>query len=167
MGNLEFVSIDFWTLIFTWVNLIILFLLVKKLLFKPVKKMLAERNEQVEKLYTDAETAVSKANEMKNDYEQKLSGAKEEAKNIVSQANRTAEQNCEKMIKQTKEQTDKMVERALAQIENEKRAAGEEVKNEVASMAVMVAQKVIEREINEKDCLDLAEKCIEEMGDDK
>ena len=55
MGNLQFVSIppDLWTLIFTWVNLLILYLIVKKLLYKPVMSIIKQREDEVGKMYED------------------------------------------------------------------------------------------------------------------
>ena len=68
MGEtLSFVSIDVWTLIFTWVNLIILFLIMKKLLFKPVKNMMDQRQNEIDKMYTDAEECKSRAEEMEKE----------------------------------------------------------------------------------------------------
>lgn len=167
MGNLEFVSIDTWTLIFTWVNLIILFLIVKKILFKPVKKMIDERQAEVDKMYKDAQESVQKAEEMKNDYTKRLSGAKEEAKNIVSNAQKTASENSEKLIKQTQQEISAMKRKADEQIEASKKAAMAEAKGDIASMAVMVAQKVLEEEIDESGYLKTAEKCIEKIGDNQ
>ena len=58
---LPFVSIDTWTMIFTWANLLILFLLLKKFLFKPVTKILDERAEEIENSYKQAEETNDKA----------------------------------------------------------------------------------------------------------
>ena len=54
---MEFVSIDTWSLIFTWVNLFILFLIMKKLLFKPVMNMIESREKEVGEMYEKAESA--------------------------------------------------------------------------------------------------------------
>lgn len=54
---MEFVSIDTWSLIFTWVNLFILFLIMKKLLFKPVMNMIESREKEVGEMYEKAEAA--------------------------------------------------------------------------------------------------------------
>ena len=165
MGNLEFVTVEMWTLIFTWVNLIILFLLMKKFLFKPVKKIMDDRANEIDKMYTDAEEAKKSAEEMEKDYTLKLSEAKQEASEIVSAATKTASLNSEKIMQETQAQVSAMKQTAHNQIEQEKKTAVSEAKAEIASMAVLMAEKVIEKEINEDDYTKLVEKCIDEMGD--
>lgn len=160
-----FFTIDVWTLIFTWVNLIILFLLMKKLLFKPVKNIIDQRQSEIDKMYTDAEESKNRAEEMEKDYTQKLSEAKQEANSIVSTAVKTAQLNSEKIMQEAQAQVSAMKAAAHEQIDYEKKTAVSEAKADIASMAVAIAEKVIEKEINEEDYERLVEKCIDEMGD--
>ena len=83
---MSFVTIDVWTLIFTWGNLIILYLLLKKFLFKPVNNVLDAREKEISDMYSDAETAKSGAENMRDEYTKRLTGAKQEAENILSSA---------------------------------------------------------------------------------
>ena len=83
---LSFVTIDVWTLIFTWGNLIILYLLMKKLLFKPVTAILEKRRQDVESVYNDASVAQQEAQKLKTEYETKVSEASFEASRIISDA---------------------------------------------------------------------------------
>ena len=73
---LNFVTIDVWTTIFTWGNLLILLLLMKKFLFKPVRAVIEKREQEINKMYTDAEQATNQANEMKASYEASIANAK-------------------------------------------------------------------------------------------
>ena len=57
MQNLDVISVNIWLIIISLCNLVILFLIIKKFLYKPVKKMLAERQNQLDKKYSDAEDA--------------------------------------------------------------------------------------------------------------
>lgn len=163
--NLGFVSVDVWTLLFTWVNLVILIFIMKKLLFKPVKKIIDQRQGEIDKMYTDAEESKSRAEEMEKDYTQKLSAAKQEANEIVSSAVKTAQLNSEKIMQETQAQVTAMKDAAHAQIDMEKKAAVSEAKADIASMAVAIAEKVIEKEIREEDYEKLVEKCINEIGE--
>ena len=115
-----FFTIDVWTLIFTWVNLIILFLLMKKLLFKPVKNIIDQRQSEIDKMYTDAEESKNRAEEMEKDYTQKLSEAKQEANSIVSTAVKTAQLNSEKIMQEAQAQVSAMKAAAHEQIDYEK-----------------------------------------------
>ncbi|MEG1782160.1 MAG: F0F1 ATP synthase subunit B, partial [Oscillospiraceae bacterium] len=72
---LEFFTIDVWTMIFTWVNMLILLFILKKLLFKPVMKMLAQRDAEIKKTYEDAAIASEKAENLEKEYSEKMAKA--------------------------------------------------------------------------------------------
>lgn len=163
--TLAFVTIDFWTLIFTWANLIILFLLMKKFLFGPIQNIIKQREDEVASMYNTAEEAVNRATDMEAEYEKKLSGAKDEAEQIIKTATDNANIRSEKMIAETQQKVDSMMSKANERIEQEKQSALSEVKSEISSIAVSIASKVIEKEINEADYERLVNKCIDEMGD--
>ncbi|MBQ7822376.1 MAG: F0F1 ATP synthase subunit B [Clostridia bacterium] len=162
---LNFVTIDVWTLIFTWGNLLILFLLMKKFLFKPVRKMMLDRENEVKELYDNAERSKADAAAIKADYESRLSNAKEEAEQIVKNATRSAALKSEEIIAEAHETASGIIARADKQIEAEKRNAENELKNEVSSLAVSIASKVIEKELDEKKHKELIDSFIEKMGD--
>ena len=71
----SFVGVNFWTMIFAWVNLLILYLLFKKFLFVPIKKMIDSRQKEIDDMYSDAESARVSAGELKAEYEEKMSQA--------------------------------------------------------------------------------------------
>ena len=100
---LPFVSIDTWTMIFTWANLLILFLLLKKFLFKPVTKILDERAEEIENSYKQAEETNDKALSLKSEYEEKLLSAKNEADGIIKSAVETADRRSESIVNEANE----------------------------------------------------------------
>ena len=82
---LELISLNIWHIIATIANLLILTLILKKFLFKPVQNVLAQRKKEVETLYTGAEEAKAQAESDKKLYSEKLRGAKEEADSIIKQ----------------------------------------------------------------------------------
>ena len=163
----EFVSIAPWTMIFTWVNLIILVFVMKKLLFKPVLKIIEQRENEVSSMYEKAEVAKKNAEDMESDYTKKLSSAKEEALRIVKDASREATLKGEQIISEAQQKASAAIKKAENEIEREKKAAVNEIKNDIASIAVDVAQKVIEKEINESDYERLIEEFIENSGESK
>ena len=161
----EFVSIAPWTLIFTWVNLFILFLVMKKLLFKPVTKMLAMREEEVKSMYQKAEDAQKSAQSLEEEYTNKLSTAKEEAANIMKTATREATLKGEEILQDAQKRASAMITKAESEIEREKKAAVNEIKGDIASIAVTLAEKVIEKDINENDYERLLEEFINGSGE--
>lgn len=165
--TLEFVSIHVWTIIFTWVNLIILVLIMKKLLFKPVTNMLKAREEEVSSMYEKAETAQKNAENLESEYSQKLSSAKEEATRIVKEATLQATQKGEAIISEAKKEAASTIIKAQKEIEREKQTAVREIKSDIASIAVSVAEKVIEKDISAKDHERLVEEFIEGLGESR
>ena len=91
MQSLEIISINLWQTLISLANLLIIFTIFKRLLFKPVQNILAARQQQVAKLYDDAEADRNAANGMKQEYEARLATAREEADGIVKTAVQTAQ----------------------------------------------------------------------------
>lgn len=162
---LDFVTIDVWTLIFTWGNLLILLLLMKKFLFKPVRKMMLDRENEVKAMYDDAENSKSDAAKLKAEYENKLSVARDDAEEIIKTATRNAALKSEEIIAEAHSSAAGIIERADKQIEAEKRNAENELKDEVAGLAVSIASKVIEKELDEEKHKELINSFIDKMGD--
>jgi F-type H+-transporting ATPase subunit b len=148
---LQFVTIDVWTMIFTWVNLIILFLLLKKFLFKPVNKVIDERAEEIENSYKQAADTKNEAQSMKNEYEQKLLAAKDEAEGIIKSAVEAANRRSDSIVGEANEQARHIMEKSQKQIEQDKKNAIDSARGDIASMAVDVAEKLIGKKLDETD----------------
>lgn len=162
-----FVTIAPWTMIFTWINLVLLVLIMKKLLFKPVTAILKQREDEVNSMYEKAEEAQKNAEALEADYTERLSNAKEEASRIMKDATKEATLKGEKIISAAQAQASMTLKKAEKEIERDKAAAVKEIKNDIASIAVGVAQKVIEKDLNESDHEKLVEDFINNWGDNK
>lgn len=164
-GHSPFVGVEVWSLLFTWVNFIILLLIIKRFLWKPVMKILEKRRSEVENTYAAAEEAKTEAEIAKVQYEQKLSAAKEEASEIVKNAVNRAQLRSEQLLKEAKQQASTTIEKAEIEIEKERKKALNQVKDEISDLAVAIASKVIEREIKPEDHERLIEDFIENVGE--
>ena len=162
-----FVGINFWTMLFAWCNLLILYLVLKKILFNPVKNMIDSRQAEVDKMYSDAEEAVKSAEEMKSDYESRLSSAKEESEQIIKSATRRAALKEEEIIKDAHAEADRILERADEEIALEKKRIMNEVKDEVSHIAINIAEAVIGRDVSATEHKDLIDSFIDGKGDEK
>lgn len=162
---MPFVSIDVWTIIMQWGNLLILMWLFKKFLFKPVMAILDARNDEIKNIYDEAEAVKKDAEELKNEYDSKLSGARDEAEEIVKFAVKNAKISSDEIISDAQSKAASIVERANEKILIERKKAVNEAKNELSDMALTIAGKVIERQINSDDDKRMIEKFIEELGD--
>lgn len=161
----ELVGLDPWTFVATICNLFIQILLFKKFLFKPVNAMLEKRKALADAQIQDAEKAKEEALALKSEYEQNMQEAKNKANEIVKTAQKTASIQSEEMLKEAAAQTAAMKAKAESDIAQEKRKAVNEVKNEIGGMAMEIAGKVIEREINEEDHAKLIDEFIANVGE--
>ena len=99
----EFVGVNFWTMLFAWLNLFILYLVLKKLLFKPVKKMIDSRQNEIDNMYSDAEANLKDAEKLKSEYEDKIAKANEESEHILRTAVRKAQLREEEILHEADE----------------------------------------------------------------
>lgn len=164
-GFESFVGVNFWTCLFTLLNLFILYKFMKKLLFKPVKKMIDDRQQEIDDQYADAAQSKADAAELKERYETRLAEANRESDEILKEAYRTAQLREEEMLRQAQEQAAQTLRRADEQVELEKKRAMNEIKDEVSVMAVDIAAAVLARDIKAKEHSDLIDSFLDNLGD--
>ena len=160
----DFVGVNFWTMLFALANLLILYLFLKKILFKPVKNMIDSRQKEIDDMYSDAENSKTESEKMKAEYEQKLAKASEESEEILKNAVRRAQLREEEILREASDKAARTLERASEQVELEKKRAINEVKDEVSSMAINIAAAVIERDIKKDEHEKLIDEFISEIG---
>ncbi len=162
----SFVGVNFWTMIFAWCNLIILYFVLRKLLFKPVKKMIDSRQEEIDGMYYAAQKDKDDAEVMKKEYTEKLKVANEESEQILKNAQRKAQLREEEILKEANVKAARTLERAREEVELEKKRAVNEVKDSVSDLAISIASKVIERDINREEHEKLIDEFISSMGEE-
>ena len=167
MGYFEsFIGVNFWTALFVLLNTIALFLVMKKFLFAPVLKMIADRQAEIDGMYQDAASTQEQANAMKNDYSQKLELANETSQRIVQEAVVRGQNREEEIIRDARSQASAIMDKARADIAQEKKKALNDAKDEISGMAMAIAEKVVGRSLAEADQQRLVEQFIEELGED-
>lgn len=160
----SFVGLSAWELIVTICNTLITFLIIKKFLFKPVRKMIAAREEEVRAIYSEAERNQTEAEALRAEYTERLAKAKEEASEITKSATRRATVRSEEILKDATKQASDMMQKAEVTIEQERKKAMNEIKDEIGGLSVMIASKVVEKDINEADHKRLIEDFIDKVG---
>ena len=161
----SFVGVNLWTMLFAWINLLILYIVLKKILFRPIKNMIDSRQKEVDDMYDNAHKAEESAEQMKADYEAKLKRANEESEEILKSAVRRAQLREEEILKSADEQAARTLERAKEEIELEKKRAINEVKDEVSEIALGIAAAVIERDVSKEEHSAIIDDFIKNMGD--
>ena len=161
--KLGIIQIDIWAIVISLLNLLILFLLVKKFLFKPVKKILDQRKAAVESVYAEAEDANRAAQEDKRYYEEKRLHATEEAEDILARASANAKKNGEEIVREAHEQAAAVKAKASKDIEQEKLKAINDAKNEIAEISVQIAEKIVERELDDRDHKEFVDRFVRDL----
>ena len=162
----DFIGVNLFTMLLAWVNLFILYVFLKKLLFKPVKNMIDSRQKEIDDMYKDAEDAKTAAGEMKAEYEDKIAKVGDECDEILRSAVRRAELREEEILREADAKAKRALERADEQIALQKKNAINEVKDEISDMALDIARAVIERDISKKDHEELIDDFINKLGED-
>lgn len=161
----SFVGVNFFTLIFAWANLLILYLVLRKILFRPIKGMIDSRQKEIDDMYENAEKDKSAAEAMRKDYEEKLGNAAEESEQMLRDAQRRALLKEEEILKEAAEQARRTKERAEEQIALEKRQAMNDIKDEVSAIAIQIAEAVVARDVAAEEHAELIDGFIAGMGD--
>ncbi len=164
MNYAELFGLD-WQVLMTIFNTLIMYAVLKHFLYKPVKAMFAQRKEEVEKIYSDANEAKDSAMEMKSDYEHKMASAKKEAHTIVQTATKKANENSQQIVATAQTKANTILKKAQTEIDREKAQVKNELKNEISSIAILAAERVINKELKQEDHEELIEKFIQTVGD--
>lgn len=161
----QLVNFDYWTTVAQLLNFALQLFLFKRFLFEPVKKILEKRQQEVNTVYADAEQANIAAQEAKKSYESHLANARIEAEEITNKAVASAKLQSEQIISEAKTESDKLRTKATADIELERQRAMSEAKSEISKIAVEIASKLVEKEIDENTHSALIDSFIDEIGE--
>ena len=166
MQNLDIISVNLWQILISLANLTILFLLIKKFLYKPVLKMLDARRNEIDKDYSDAAAAKQSAEESQAELTNRLANAKAEADNIVKVAADTAKIRGDKIVEEARTTADGIIRQAEIDAELERKRVNENIKAQIIDVSTALAEKMIEREINADDHKALIDEFINNIGED-
>lgn len=162
---LDFIGVEPWTALFTLLNTLTVIFVGTKFLFKPVMKMIADRQKEIDDIYHDADQAREQAQAMQAEYQEKLNTAQQTSERIVKDAVSRAQSREEEIIRQANAEAGAIMDKAAADIALEKKKAINDAKNEISGLAVAIAGKVVERELSEADQSELIDRFISELGE--
>ena len=165
MQHLDVISINLWEIIISLLNLVIIFFILKKVLWKRVKAIIAKRNAELAEKYNAADMAEHTAAEHKKEWEEKLATADTQADEIIKTAVDKANIRSEKIISDAKKEADGMIGRAENEIALEKIKARDDMKREIADVSAVLAEKLIGREMNDELHRSMIDTFIDDMGD--
>lgn len=140
---------------------LILFLLVRFLLWKPITKMLEARKEKIDSELNAATSANAEAQELKHSLEVQLADAQNQVKDIIAKAVREGNERKEEIIADARKEAERRLNESNAQVEREIANKQKEIKDTIVSIAFEAASKILEKEVDKEKYLDLVNQIIE------
>mgnify|MGYP001161910552 FL=1 len=150
--------------IFVFINFMILYFFLRKFLFKPVTQFMENRTNMIKNSLDNAEKSKNEASQLKLQYEEQLKSAKDEADKIINDAIAKANNEYEEILNNARKDAEAILAKGREEIEIERAQMLKEVKSQVASLALTVASKVVEANMDNESNRRLAEKFIDEAG---
>ena len=141
------IGLVFWMLVSFGIILFIL----KKFAWKPILSALKSREESIQKALDDASHARSEMANFKNESERIINSAKIERDNIIKEARDAKDAIVSEAKTKAKEEAEKIMRNARESIGNEKMAAIAELKNQVASLSIQIAEKILKEELSSEE----------------
>lgn len=151
--------------VLTGINIFILFFALSYLLFNPARDFLEKRRKKIADELEQAALDQKSAAEMKAEYDAKLKAVNKEADAILEEARRKAKRREAEILDEARAEAARIVERAGKEIELERKKALDEMKQEVVSIASLMAGKVVAASIDTKVQDTLIDETLKEMGE--
>ena len=158
------ISIDL-NLVWTIINLVVLYLLLRHFLIGPVMNIMEQRKQMIDDGFKNAEAAQADANRLKQEYETALSGAKQESVQLIEDARKSAKAEYDRIVSEAGEKADTMIESAKENVRIEREQTMKELKSQIAGLAAASAAKIISGNADEKESRDLYDQFLKEAGE--
>lgn len=157
------VDLTLGTILAQMLNFFILVWILARFAFKPLASMMLERKERIAKDLADAQAARNEAEQFKADYAAQIANARQEAQQIVEKAVQQAEATTREQLAAAREQIEHEKERARQDIVNERDRAMNNLRNEVISLSVAMATKVVAKDMDSETNTKLIEDAIAKL----
>ncbi len=165
MQSLGVISVNIWNILVSLLNLVVLYLIIKKFLFKPVNKMLSKRQAELDNKYQEAEDYKKQAEGNRLYWDEKMKTAKQTAEDMIKTAEDSAKRQGDSIVSKAQERAEGIVRQAENEAKLEMKKAEESIKREIIDVSSTIANKLLKREINPEDHRDLIDSFIEKIGD--
>lgn len=136
-----------WSIIMIWITVIVLFLVLRKFFFEKVKNFMETRSNSIQDAFDSAEAVNRRADEKMQNYTKRIANVEAEGREIIRDAKIKADAQAREIIEDANKQATEILNKAEKNIEREKQKAMEEMRKEVAALAMLAAERIVEREI--------------------
>lgn len=166
MQSLEIISVNLWQILISLCNLILLYLILKKFLYQPVKKVLAARQAELDQQYQKAQKAESEALTFRDTWQKEIDGTQQKVEEMMETASTNARQRGDRIIADAREKAEDIIQQAHTDARLERERVYSEVKGDIVDISMMMVEKMLPRNITEEDQRKLIGTMIEEIGED-
>lgn len=157
-------SLNLYTCVFAFLNFLILFFVLKKVLFKPVMNYMEQRSDEIANTIKDSEEAKASAEQLKADYEAQLKNAKADGQKIIDEMTERANNYYDSTVAKAEAESRDIIARAKEDSEREHQKILQESKAEIAGLALAAASKVIGANMDNESNRKIIDKFLEETG---
>jgi len=154
-------------MIWTLITFGLLLLVLKSFAFGPIQNMIDKRRQDIAESIEAAEETRREAERLLTEYRESMANAKHEAEEIIERAHKVGETTKSDIVTEAREHAQKEVDDARGQIQRETRKAIQELKDEVADLAIMAASKVTSKSMSKEDHLRLVDEALSEVDFDE
>jgi F-type H+-transporting ATPase subunit b len=152
---------------FAWtiINFFVILAILTYFFYKPVIKFMDNRREEIGRNIADAEQARADANKLLGEYQAQLQAARQEAQQIVDKALKSGEESRQVLLAQSRDEAAALLENARKEIHRERDEALQTLRQEVVSLSIMAAGKILGRNITEEDNAHIVNQFLDEVGE--
>ena len=166
MENLGIVSLNVWQILISLTNLTILYLGLKKFLYKPVKAVLENRKAAIAKSYAEAEEYRNSANAARDEYAAKLATAHGKADEIIHDATVIANRRGDKIVADAREKAEEIVRQGEMEASMEKKKAMASIRRDITDVSAAMTEQLLKREMKEGDHRSMIDEFLKGVGED-
>ena len=138
-----------WTSLMIVLNLLILYIILKKYFWEKIRKFMQDRQDAIQDAFDSAEAMNKRADEKMRNYSARIAGVEEEGREIIRDAKQQADAQAQEILAEARAQASEIITKAEKTIELEKAKAMEEMRQEIGTLALMAAEKIVGREIED------------------
>lgn len=153
------------TVIWAIVNFLVILFILYKFGYNPVIKFLDNRSEEIARNISTAERNRAESEAILREYQEKIAAARQEAQDIVARATKAGEEERAAILSQARDESAALLEKARQEIQRERDEAIFALRREVSDLAIMAAEKILGRNVDQADSRRMVDDFLNEVGE--
>ena len=137
-----------WSFLMILINVAILYFILKRFFWEKVRTFMLDRQAAVQDAFDSAEAINRRADEKMQNYSRRIANVEEESREIIRNAKARAEAQAKDIVEYAHKEASDIIAKAERTIEIEREKATAEMRQEIAALAIMAAEQIVEKEIS-------------------